>query len=259
VTVNSPKITASIVLYNEDIIVLTKTINCFLSIPENKILYLIDNTPGSIYKEKFTNEEIRYIESKKNIGFGSGHNLVMPFIDGISDLHLILNPDIFFTSKVINILANKLETDNSLAMISPGVKYPDYKNQSSVRRYPNIVDLFSRKFGVFKKRNLYQEYRDKDLTKPFYPEAIHGCFMFFKTADFIKIKGFDERYFLYMEDIDICKKIDMIGKRKMYYPEVHIIHLYRKQSSKELKAFTFHVNSAIKYFLKWGITRNVNK
>jgi len=77
--------------------------------------------------------------------------------------------------------------------------------------------------------------------------------MLFRTQDFINLKGFDERYFLYMEDADICRRIDIIGKKMLYFPEVEIVHQYQKGSSTNVKLFFYHLNSAIKYFLKWGI------
>ena len=63
-------ITASIVLYNEDLEELTKTINCFLRVPLKKRLYLIDNTKGKIFQNIFSQQEIEYIAVGKNIGFG---------------------------------------------------------------------------------------------------------------------------------------------------------------------------------------------
>ena len=67
-----------------------------------------------------------------------------------------------------------------------------------------------------------------------------------------ELKGFDERYFMYMEDVDICRKIDLSGKRKLYFPATEIIHSHRKGSSKELRLFCIHISSIIKYFMKWG-------
>ena len=77
--------------------------------------------------------------------------------------------------------------------------------------------------------------------------------MFFKTNDFIELGGFNERYFLYMEDADICREIDKLGKKKLFFPSVEITHLYQKGSSNNIKLFSYHISSAIKYFLKWGL------
>ena len=69
-------ITASIVLYNENLEELTKTVNCFLRVPLKKRLFLIDNTQNKLFQNIFKKQEIEYIAVGKNIGFGAGHNMV---------------------------------------------------------------------------------------------------------------------------------------------------------------------------------------
>ncbi len=76
--------------------------------------------------------------------------------------------------------------------------------------------------------------------------------MHFKTTDLQTLKGFDERFFLYMEDADICRRIYKSGKKILFYPKVEIIHQHQQGSSKSFKLFILHSVSAIKYFLKWG-------
>ena len=104
---------------------------------------------------------------------------------------------------------------------------------------------------ILDQRIYEQEYRNKDLSKPFFVEYLTGCFQLYKTAAFTALNGFDERYFLYMEDVDICKKIDTTGKKKLYYPNVSITHVLKQGSSKNFKLFCYHLSSAVKYFLKW--------
>jgi len=246
-------LTVVIVLYNETIENIKNSIACFLKINKlQKKLYVIDNSPfRNPYFSEINSKEIEYIFNAKNLGFSKAHNLILPKIKNISEYHLIVNADVVFTPKVIEELMIQLNSNEQLALITPKVNFPNGKHQYNVRKHPSFIDLIIRKFNLFKKRIHHQEYRDLDLSKPFYPEAIHGCFMLFKTDDFVKLKGFDERYFLYMEDIDICKKIDALGKRKMYYPNVQITHQLQKGSSNKMKLFRYHLTSAIKYFLKW--------
>ena len=76
--------------------------------------------------------------------------------------------------------------------------------------------------------------------------------MLFNTNDFLITNGFDPRYFLYMEDADICREQFEKNKRILYYPQVKIVHVHRRDSSRNLKLFYLHFISAIKYFKKWG-------
>jgi GT2 family glycosyltransferase len=249
-------ITASIVLYSEDLKELTKTVNCFLDSSLKKKLFLIDNTPNKQFKGVFNQKELQYIAVGKNIGFGAGHNIIIDKIKNSSKFHLILNPDVSFKKGVIANLISQLENDTTIAMIAPKVLFPNNTHQYSCRRYPFLQELLARRFTflkpIFKKVIFKGTYRDRDLSEPFFAEYITGCFHLYNTEDFIKLSGFDERYFLYMEDIDICKKIDLIGKKKLYFPKEEITHVLKQGSSKSFKLFIRHTSSAIKYFLKWG-------
>ena len=244
------QITASIVLYNQNINVLKKTVTSFLNTPFKKKLFLIDNSKNNQVKDILKSNDIEYVFTGKNIGFGKAHNLILNKIQ--SDFHLILNPDVAFSPDIISALMNQLLQNKEVSFITPKVIYPDKSLQYVCRKHPTLFNLINRNLKIFKRLALKNQYRDSDLNKPFYPDFIHGCFMLFKTEDFKILNGFDERYFLYMEDADLCRKIDRSGKKIMYFPEVNIIHQHQKGSFKSLKLFFYHISSAIKYFLKWG-------
>ena len=237
-------ITASIVLFNENPEVLEQTISSFLNIKFNKKLYLINNHPSINYSQYENHKDIEYINTKINLGFGRGHNLVLNKIE--SEFHLVLNPDVGFSEEVIKTLLNVLKSKEDLTFITPKVLYPSGKEQVVCRKKPSFSNLL--------KRFIHKdsEYNSHKLSKPFQPDFIHGCFMLFKTNYFKDLKGFDERFFLYMEDADICRRIIHTKLKFLYYPEVSIIHHLGKGSSKNLKLFFIHTSSAIKYFLKWG-------
>ncbi len=243
-------ISASIVLFNENIETLKKTVKSFLSSPLEKKLYLIDNSPINSFETYFKDLEIEYIFVGRNIGFGVAHNLILNKID--SDFHLILNPDVEFNPTVIPNLIAELDKKPEVSFITPKVVYPNQDLQFVCRKHPTLLDVINRRFPFSKKLKLKNEYRNHDFNKSFHPEFIHGCFMLFKTKDLKELQGFDERYFLYMEDADICRKIDKLGKKILYYPKEKVIHQHQKGSSKSLKLFFRHTSSAIKYFLKWG-------
>jgi len=164
--------TASIVLYNENLNELIKTVDCFLNTSLKKKLFLIDNTSNQKFKNIFNYPEVEYIAVGKNIGFGAGHNMVTDKIKDISPYHLILNPDVFFKSTVIPNLIGVLEMKNELAMIAPKVLFPDKTHQYSCRRYPSRQELLARRFLFFKsifKKVIYKgTYRDRDLNQPFF-------------------------------------------------------------------------------------------
>ncbi|MCI2228625.1 glycosyl transferase family 2 [Polaribacter sp. MSW13] len=250
-------ITGSIVLFDENLTDLHKAIECFLNIPFKKKLYLIDNTPSRFFEYVFVDKQIEYIAIEENIGFGSAHNKILNKLKNTSNFHLVLNPDVSFKPSIISPLIKELEKDRNIAMVAPKVLFPDGRHQYSCRRYPSVSELLARRFTflkpMFKSIILKGEYRERDLNSPFFAEYITGCFQLYKTENLLQLKGFDERYFLYMEDVDICKKIDEIGKKKLYYPKEEIVHVLKQGSSKDIKLFFRHTSSAFKYFLKWGL------
>tara|TARA_B110000093_G_scaffold119800_1_gene128311 strand:+ start:1286 stop:2053 length:768 start_codon:yes stop_codon:yes gene_type:complete len=245
-------ITASIVVYNEDPIELENVINSFLGSPFSNKIYIIDNSPTNWLEEKIIGDNIEYVFSGSNIGFGRGHNSILDTIEQLSDYHLILNPDVFFQSEILEKLINQLEKDTQLSMVAPKVSYPSKELQYTARKFPTIIELLCRFLGVFKHYTDNKEYKNDNLLFSFFPDFVQGSFMLFKTKDFIDLKGFDQRYFMYMEDVDICRRIDLSGKKKLYFPKVEVTHTHRKGSSKNIRLFFIHMSSIIKYFMKWG-------
>jgi GT2 family glycosyltransferase len=249
-------ITATIVLYKNNLEILKKTVDCFLELNKPKKLFLVDNSPTNRLQKYFLHHDIEYVFVGKNLGFGSAHNKVIPSLKNNSDYHLVLNPDVVFNPQVILNLIDALKA-SSAAMIAPSIFYPNGDFQSSVRRFPSPIELIARRTpllkDLFKSKIKKGMYLDKDLTKPFYAEYVSGCFQLYITKSFINIKGFDERYFMYLEDIDICKKLISMNQSILYYPNEKIIHSFEKGSAKKVKLFLYHLRSMFQYFLKWDI------
>ena len=247
-------ITASIVVYKENLKVLENAIDSFLGSPLSKKLYIIDNSPSNEFKNKIQNDSVEYIYSNKNIGFGKGHNSILHKLTSENKYHLILNPDVRFHPEILEKLVLKMESNESFSMIAPRVLNSNNELLHTARRYPSLFELIFRFLGIFKKFTIRGEYKNQNHEKSFSPDFVQGSFMLFKTEDLLRLEGFDERYFMYMEDVDICRKIDLSGKRKLYFPATEIIHTHRKGSSKEFRLFFIHISSIIKYFIKWGFS-----
>ena len=247
-------ITASIVVYKENLKVFENAIDSFLGSPLSKKLYIIDNSPSNEFKNKIQNDSVEYIYSNKNVGFGKGHNSILHKLTSENKYHLILNPDVRFHPEILEKLVLKMESNESFSMIAPRVLNSNNELLHTARRYPSLFELIFRFLGIFKKFTIRGEYKNQNHKKSFSPDFVQGSFMLFKTEDLLRLEGFDELYFMYMEDVDICRKIDLSGKRKLYFPATEIIHTHRKGSSKEFRLFFIHISSIIKYFIKWGFS-----
>ncbi|MEX0313791.1 MAG: galactosyltransferase-related protein [Allomuricauda sp.] len=228
-----------------------------MSIPISKRLYVIDNSRDLSLKELFTgHDEIHYLWTGENLGFGKGHNLILDKLESSSKFHIILNPDISFQSDAVMELMNYAKDKEEIGIVAPLVEFPNGQIQYSFRRNPKPFDLIIRRVPflkqIFKRRYQYSHYLYKDLSKPFLVDSVMGCFQMFRTSVFKSINGFDDRYFMYMEDIDICRKVYENDFEVVIYPHVKIIHHLEQGSATSFKLFKIHVQSAFRYFKKWS-------
>jgi len=254
------KINGSIVLYHDEKEKVKKTIRSFLNTNLAAKLYLIDNSSNDNLKElKNIYERIEYIFNNANLGYGKAHNIaIRKSIDENIKYHLVLNPDIYFEEGVLEELYDFMEKNPDVGLVMPKVLYPDGKIQYLCKLLPTPFDLFGRRFlnkGPLKKyiekRNEIYELRFTGYNKIMEVPYLSGCFMFIRTEMLKKVGLFDERFFMYLEDTDLSRRIHRVAKT-IYYPYVHIYHEHQKGSYKNLKLLKIHIESAIKYFNKWG-------
>ena len=248
---NLVKISASIVVYNEHAATLQRAIESYLAIKVDKELIIIDNSPKNNLQEiceKYAG--VRYIFTGQNIGFGKGHNLAISHFSKHSTLHMIINPDVYFDGVSMLQFLRWMESRHDISLAIPKVLNPDGTAQNIVRNIPTPLSLIKRRLHLN-----YDEFDMKTEEINDIPFA-HGCFMVFRTDVLKRLGGFDERFFMYMEDVDIFIRAKEYGKT-VINPAYEIYHEYRKGSSKNLKLLGWHLSSAIKFFMKYKRYKNV--
>jgi GT2 family glycosyltransferase len=138
----------------------------------------------------------------------------------------------------------------------PKILYPNGDIQHLCKLLPTPADLIFRRFFAFtswaKKRKEKYELQAMNYEQVYFDiPSLSGCFMLFRAAVLEKITGFDDRYFLYLEDTDLCRRAHQVSKTA-FYPAVSVVHNYAKGSYKNYKLLRYHICSAVKYFNKWG-------
>jgi hypothetical protein len=250
-------IIASIVTFKNDKDVLKKAIDSFLETNLKVYLYVIDNSPTNKLKDVCVRRNVEYIFSNKNLGFGAGHNIAIRKMAGRTRYTLILNPDVYFNKGTIEKLFSFMEENKEVGFVMPKVLYPDGSLQYLCRLLPNPYDILIRKINfrflnpLINSRKIRNELRLFDYNKPMDVPYLSGCFMFIKTEAFERIGIFDERFFIYFEDVDLARRIHKLY-RTVYYPEAIIYHNYERGSDKDLVLLKQLIFSGIKYFNKWG-------
>jgi len=247
-------ITISIVLYNHTIEEIKPLVSTLHQSKAVKFIYLIDNSPSS--NIEFRKLPAIYIFTGKNLGYGSAHNIAIEksIMQGIK-YHIVLNPDIILNSNVIEQLTEYMELHQEVGLSMPNIVYPNLHRQYLCKLLPSPSDLIFRRFNPFerikRKHDDWFELKNANYNTAFYAPSLSGCFMFIRTDVLLKVNGFDEHFFMYCEDIDLCRRINKIAELR-YVPTEYVIHQYNKESYKEIKLLRSHINSAIKYFNKWG-------
>lgn len=148
-----------------------------------------------------------------------------------------------------------LESNLNVGAVIPRLVDRNHQIEPVYRRELTLFDIFIRYFhpwNLFNKRRAYHTMQDKDYSKPFRVPFGQGSFLVVRTELMQKLNGFDEQYFMYVEDADLCKRINEISILE-YFPKTEVIHLWEKGSHKNIKLMKWHMQALIKYFKKWGI------
>ena len=236
----------------EDVCRAVASIEAYTAEHITKKIYIIDNSSEenklSALEQKYP--DVSYLKTGQNLGFGGGHNKVLPLLD--SRFHAIVNPDILLCMDAFDVLMRFME-DEKIGMSVPRIVDEQGKLLSVYRRELTVWDMFLRMFlkGVFQKRQAYHTMQDMDYDRPFEVPFAQGSFLVVRTELFRQLGGFDERFFLYMEDADLCRRVNQVSKL-WYCPDATVIHKWERGSHKNKKLFRIHVKSMISYFYKWG-------
>jgi len=229
------------------------------------VLTVVDNASndGSADFIEKNYPKINLIKSSKNLGFSAGNNYALK--KSIADYIMLLNSDTELTEKSKNIdtLVDMLEKDKNIGMVTPKLLLTDNKMDLACHRgEPSLLDCFFYFFGfekLFPKIKIFTHYHllHKDLNTLHEVDVITGACMIMKLKSFQDVEFFDERYFMYSEDVDLCKKYRQKGYKIIYNPAVEIIHHKYKSTfesndkTNRRKTKKIFYNSLLIYYDKW--------
>lgn len=183
---------------------------------------------------------VRFIRNDSPKGFGANHNAAFRSSQG---LHFcVLNPDVRLTVDPFPPLLDAL-ADPSLGVAGPAVRSETGQIEASSRRYP--TPLF-----ILRKALLgAPETPDYGIAgAPISPDWIGGMFMLFRAETYREIGGFDERYFLYYEDVDICARLHHRGYDVRLIPAASVVHVARRDSHSRPSYFGWHLRSMLRFW-----------
>jgi Predicted glycosyltransferases len=223
---------------------------------EYKIVVVDNNSQDRTIQEiESSDYPITLIRNRKNHGFGYGHNQILNLFT--AEYYLICNPDIILKSNVLLKLFNYMERRTDVGMVSPRIVFPGGQMQYLCKQNPSVFDLFIRRFlpGCLKKfcesREFWFQMRYTGYDREFVVPYASGCFMFYRGEILRRLGGFDEAFFLHMEDADISRRTNEISKC-VYYPDAVVEHLWARGNHTSSKQTLITIKSVFHYFNKWG-------
>jgi GT2 family glycosyltransferase len=254
-------ITGSIVVYRNPLGEVQDAIRSFLNTQLEVKLLVVDNSPNDALRGLCGDPRVTYIFNGRNLGFGAAHNIALRVLMNKAAYHVALNPDVYFDSGVLERLLEFARSRPDVGLMMPKILNPDESIQHLCKKLPTPSDLILRRFlpaalkPFFQKRLAGYELLDQDYTRIHSVPVLSGCFMLINCEALSQVGLFDERYFMYLEDVDLCRRIHQ-SFETIYYPEVAIYHRYKKGSYRSLRLFMHHIISALRYFHKWGWYRD---
>lgn len=227
--------------------------------PEVEV-YVFDNHSSEEYQKKLREYESDHFTITffaENKGFGFGHNYNARLAN--EELFLVCNPDVLINQKSVALMVDYMKKHPEVSLTAPKVLNADGTPQYLMRQKLDVFDYMIRfvPFKAVKKifDDRLSKYECREVTDSDEIQEVlfvSGCFMLFQKKDFDAINGFDERFFMYFEDNDICRRLRDAGGKIIYLPQATIIHFYGKEAHKSRKIFGIFMRSMKTYFDKWG-------
>ena len=250
------RVTASIVLYHSSFEQVDQLVKDILSFHDSLLIYLIDNSTNDSLKILKSSARVEYVFLGRNIGFGAGHNIaIAKAVADRSEFHFIINPDIKLKSDILNPLIDILSVDDSIGLAVPRINNMDGTPQFLPMLIASPLSLVKRKLHTW--LGWYSNFIERYELRSFIGDRIiqipivSGCFILARTEAFEKVGGFDERFFMYFEDWDLSRRVNLYYKLVLFLP-LEVFHGYESGANKSLRLLKIYLKSGINYFNKWG-------
>ncbi len=230
-------------------------------------IIVVDNAShdGSVEMLRQEFPQIRLIESPRNCGFAAGNNLGLTASQG--DYVMIMNPDIVVTQGALETMINFLASHKEVGLIGPQLLNPDKSIQYSCARFPTLLTPFYRRTPLGrsargKKALEYYLMSHTDHLKIQEVDWLLGACLMTRASNLNTVGLLDERFFLYFEDTDLCRRFWEHHLKVVYVATARMFHYHRRISADDsifkalLKApIRAHIASSIRYF--WKYRRNI--
>lgn len=238
---------------------LINRLSCLSTLCKQYKIIVKSNKPDDCFERLSINENFYWIDKHYYLGFGHNNNIVFDYCQtqlnmSSDDYFIVLNPDVVISANSVESLIHKMKDEHSkIAAINLYKDKTLEEYDNSIRYFPTPLNFVKSFLGLGNNSIL-----DKNkLQTPCNVDWAAGSFISFLACHYQRLGGFDENYFMYCEDIDICYRSSLLACPVTYYPDIIAIHLAKHENRKILsKHFYWHFFSALRFILtKYGFTK----
>lgn len=191
-----------------------------------------------------------------NVGFGAGHNrAIRAAMERGAKYHFVVNPDISFGPGTLRAIVAFMEAHPQVGLVMPQTLNADGSMQYNCKLCPSPLDLIVRRFlpkGLIARHNDFFMMKWADYGKTMEVPYLCGCFMCLRVEALRRVGLFDERFFMYPEDIDLTRRMWTGGWHPTYFAGACVTHAHEAASYKSVRMLLIHIWNMVRYFNKWG-------
>jgi GT2 family glycosyltransferase len=204
---------------------------------------------------------VLFLSNAHNPGYGRAVNQAVRALRNNGYLPVFLgalNTDLAWQPGTFETLLDRMVDHSNVVLVVPKLVDPDGVPQQLCKRNPTLLGLFSRRFVPdwikpfwLRRYDRWYVMADHDYTAPFEAPYLSGCCMLMRASAFLAVGGFDERFFLYLEDADLTRALSRQG-RTLHLPAATVVHHWGRGNHRSCRLTVVNLHSVWLYFEKWG-------
>ena len=194
-----------------------------------------------------------------NPGYGRAVNQLVQSLPSLPKYLGVLNTDLVWESGTFETLLAWLTDHHDVVLGVPQILDPAGQPQQLCKRHPTLLALCSRRFvperfkpSWLRRYDQWFVMADNSLDQVFDVPYLSGCCMVMRAEAFLNVGGFDQRFFLYLEDADLTRSLSSIG-RCVHLPVSSVVHGWGRGNYSSVRLMLVNIFSAWLYFRKWGL------
>jgi N-acetylglucosaminyl-diphospho-decaprenol L-rhamnosyltransferase len=216
----------AIISHGHEELLIASALGGLLGAGDSLKVWVKDNRPSTKLRMYCADQDIFYTDARPGLGFGNNNNFLYDLIQeqvgfAAGDTFVIMNPDItILPGTILRLVAQMNRGACSIATINLYRDQNFSKSDQNIRHFPDISSIL--KIAFF--QSVANVYDKNDILEPCHVDWASGAFLAFDATHYSTLNGFDSRYFMYFEDVDICYRSKLLGKQVKYYPDLKGIH-----------------------------------